>query len=99
MIKTYLDESGIHADAAVCTVVGYAATWKHWKNFIPAWNKVLNRFGLGEVGFHAKDFFNRRGTTYKGWTDQQTTTCFNELVGIVNGIKPVPVGGCVIVDI
>jgi hypothetical protein len=99
MIKVYLDESGIHDDAAICTVAGYAASWKKWKRFIKAWQRVLKQFGLLEVGFHAQQFFARAGKEYRGWTPADTTDCFDRLIATINVIKACPVGSCLIVDV
>ena len=99
MIKVYLDESGIHQGAAICTVAGYAASWENWKQFVPRWNKALKAFGLEESGFHAKRFFARAGKEYRGWKEVDTTECFNHLMNAINAARVVPVGSCLIVEL
>jgi hypothetical protein len=95
MIKVYLDESGIHQGAAVCTVAGYAAPWRAWKKiFVKEWPRVLKRFGLSD--FHAKRFFKRAGDEYAGWTEGETIDCFNQLVAVINQAHLTPVGAAVV---
>ncbi len=100
MIKVYLDESGIHEGAPVCTVAGYAAPWKAWKRiFIPKWDRALKDCGIQDVGFHAKDFFARADKKYQGWTEADTTECFNLLVNVINQSDLRPVGGCIVSEV
>ena len=93
MIKAYLDESGIHDGAAICTVAGYAAPWRQWKKFTPKWQSILKKvwFGTRRLS-REKSFFFCRGTDYKDWKEADTIECFNHLIGVINGIKATPIG-------
>jgi hypothetical protein len=100
MIKVYLDESGIHEGATICTVAGYAAPWKKWKTvFVPGWAKVLRKFGLEHCGFHGTNFFPRSGIDYRDWKEEDTVACFNALVNIVNAAELTPIGGSVVTEV
>lgn len=55
MIDAYLDESGIHAGAAVCVIAGYFGGRGQFRKFERAWKVLLRRLGIEMEDFHAKD--------------------------------------------
>ena len=49
LLKTYMDESGIHDGAPVVTVAGYISRSKHWRAWTKDWNKAKRPIKI----FHA----------------------------------------------
>ena len=49
LLKTYMDESGIHDGAPVVTVAGYISRPKHWRAWTKDWNKAKRPIKI----FHA----------------------------------------------
>lgn len=66
MIDAYLDESGIHEDAAICVVAGYFAGQGQWRKFEKAWRRVFAEHGILAVeDFHAKDLLKKDDPRHK----------------------------------
>lgn len=90
ILKTYMDESGIHDGAAVVAVAGYISRPKYWR----AWTKDWNAAKRPVKVFHSTDCANFRGE-FEGW-DKDRRDAFvakllpilprHELGGIVIGI-------------
>jgi hypothetical protein len=90
LLKTYMDESGIHDGAPVVTVAGYISRPKHWRAWTKDWNKAKRPIKI----FHAADCANLQGE-FVGW-DKPRRDAFvakllpilpiHELAGIVVGI-------------
>lgn len=60
MINAYLDESGIHDDAAICLVSGYFGGPGQWRKLEIAWRKVLAKADVPLEKFHALDLIEHR---------------------------------------
>jgi len=90
LLKTYMDESGIHDGAPVVAVAGYISRPKHWRAWTKEWNKAKKPIKV----FHATDCANFQGE-FVGW-DKDRRDAFvanllpilpaHELAGIVIGI-------------
>jgi hypothetical protein len=90
LLKTYMDESGIHNGAPVVAVAGYISRPKHWRAWTKDWNKAKRPIKV----FHAADCANLQGE-FVGW-DKPRRDAFvanllpimpiHELAGIVIGM-------------
>lgn len=58
MLEAYLDESGIHDGATICTVAGYFGRQNHWGRFERDWRSILSKFKIPLRKFHAKNMIN-----------------------------------------
>lgn len=91
------DESGVHADAKVCVVAGYAGTRSQWQSLDRDWTRVLSRYGID--AFHGKVYFNRtkitgaRRNPYLSWSEHKARSLLNELIAVIVDNKVTPVGG------
>ena len=68
IVRAYLDESGIQADAPVTTVAAYFSTAEKWKIFTRKWLHVLADFGLSS--FHMSEYAQRHGG-FEGWSRER----------------------------
>lgn len=59
MIDAYLDESGVHQGASVCSIAGYFGGPGQWKNFAEKWVNLLNKHDVPLDKFHAKELFQK----------------------------------------
>jgi hypothetical protein len=91
LLKTFMDETGIHDDATLVAVGGYISRPKHWR----AWTKDWNRAKRPIKVFHSTDCANFRGE-FEGWDkerrDQYVAQLLpvmpaHELAGIVIGVR------------
>jgi hypothetical protein len=90
LLKTFMDESGIHEGAPVVAVAGYISRPKHWRAWTKDWNKAKKPIKV----FHSTDCAHCRGE-FDGW-DKPRRDAFaanllpvlpaHELAGIVIGI-------------
>jgi hypothetical protein len=90
VIKVYMDETGIHDDAAVVAVAAYVSRPEHWLAWTKEWNNAKRPIKV----FHATDCANFRGE-FEGWDAEKrdrfvanllSTLSAHELAGIVIGI-------------
>lgn len=93
MLQAYMDDSGSHDGAPVCTIAGYFGGYRRWLEFESAWGDVLVRYGVGE--FHAKRFWGRdkqgrRLDEYREWDDGRANSFIDELLGIIERTKIYP---------
>ena len=65
VLVAYMDESGIHKDAAVCAIAGYVGSSEEWKKFEYRWKQILSREGVSQ--FHMSEFESGHGE-FKGWS-------------------------------
>jgi hypothetical protein len=91
VLKTFMDETGIHDNAKVVAVAGYISRPKHWRAWTKSWNVAKRPIKV----FHAADCANYHGE-FEGWDrDQRDKFVANllpimpahELAGIVIGIQ------------
>jgi hypothetical protein len=97
LLKTFLDETGIHHDAEMVAVAGYIGRPKTWRDWTKDWTVHKRRVPAGRNPikvFHSRDCANHRGE-FEGWTredrDSYVTQLLpvipaHELAGIVVGI-------------
>jgi hypothetical protein len=83
MMQAYMDDSGTHAGAPLCTLGGYFGGVTRWKEFERRWRRVLDTYHVKE--FHAKRFWAKtpageRVDEYKGWSDEKAGRFLNELL-------------------
>jgi len=83
MIQAYMDDSGTHAKAPICTLGGYFGGVGRWKEFERRWQSVLDRYHVKD--FHAKRFWAKTPTgervdDYKGWSDEKADLFLKELL-------------------
>lgn len=102
MIEAYYDESGIHDGAEICVVGGFYGTQAAWRKFELQWNKILQDHELGNIGFHAKDFWGRdkgkRVPPYSQWNDAKADKFLDRLIQAVMRNRIFPVGHGVLVS-
>jgi hypothetical protein len=101
VVESYMDESGIHEDAKICTGAGYYGTHAAWRKFEREWRKVLRTFGLEAHGFHAKEFWGhsngKRVSPYEGWSDEKADRYLDSLVQVIMRNRIFPFGHGVMV--
>jgi hypothetical protein len=98
VIKTFLDETGVHGGANTVAVAGYVSRPKHWRAWTKDWNIHKRKVPAGrrriEV-FHSTDCANYKGE-FEGWTREDRDPYVaqllpvmpaHELAGIVIGIN------------
>jgi hypothetical protein len=97
MLKTFMDETGVHDDAEMVAVGAYIARPKHWRAWTKDWNIHKRKVPPGrrpiEV-FHSTDCANYR-REFDGWTKEERdsyvaqllpVTPSHELAGFVIGV-------------
>jgi hypothetical protein len=62
MLRTFMDETGIHEDAETVAVAGYISHPKNWRAWSNDWNRAKRPIKV----FHATDCANFRGE-FEGW--------------------------------
>jgi hypothetical protein len=91
MLKTFMDETGIHDDSEMVAVAGYIARPKVWR----AWTKDWNRAKRPIKDFHSTDCQNFRGE-FEGWSKERRdlyvaqllkVITAHDLAGIVIGVQ------------
>ena len=98
MLKTFLDETGVHDDAEMVAVAGYVSRPKCWRDWTTDWNQRKRNVPAGRRPikvFHATDCANYRDE-FEGWTKEERdpyvaqllpTMPAHELAGIVIGVN------------
>src|SRR5271166_2672068 len=86
MLQAYMDDSGSHDRAPVCTLAGYFGGWRRWGEFEASWGATLKKYGVCE--FHAKRFWKRdkegrRLDCYKDWSDDRANEFIDELLTVI----------------
>lgn len=79
MIDAYLDESGIHDNAAVCVIAGFFGGISGWKTLESRWEPILKNHHVALDEFHAKDFVKR----------QRYAPLLNELTTLISGLSKI----------
>jgi Protein of unknown function (DUF3800) len=102
MLKSYMDESGIHEQAKHCVIAGYVASTSAWKTFEKAWRRILAKAGHDE--FHAQRFFSRdpQGNCvgpYAGWSLDQADAFLNRLLATIKSCDLYALGSIVNTDL
>jgi hypothetical protein len=98
LIKTFLDETGVHEDAEMVAVGGYISRPKHWRAWTKDWNVHKRKVPSGRKPikvFHSTDCANYR-REFEGWTQEDRDPYVaqllpvipsHELAGIVIGVN------------
>ncbi len=98
VIKTFLDETGVHEDAEMVAVAGYLSSPKIWRDWTKDWNRHKRNVPAERMPikvFHATDCANFRGE-FEGWTKEERDAYVaqllpvmpaHELAGIVVGVN------------
>jgi len=98
MIKTFMDETGLHGDAEMVAVGGYISRPKHWRAWTKDWNAHKRGVPPGRRPidvFHSTDCANYHGE-FEGWTKEERDPYVaqllpiipsHELAGIVIGVN------------
>ena len=97
-LECYLDESGTHGSAEVCTVAGYVGGKGQLKKFENLWNSALLERHVPY--FHAKEFWGRdnkgkRLGPYVGWDDAKDEKFLNSLGRAIVEYKIYPISGTI----
>lgn len=91
MLKTFMDETGIHDDSDMVAVAGYIARPKAWRAWTKDWNRAKRPIDI----FHATDCATFHGE-FDGWDKERRDPYVaqllpiipaHELAGIVIGIQ------------
>lgn len=101
MLQAYMDDSGTHAGAPICTLGGYFGGIARWKEFERRWENILNRYRVRE--FHSKRFWattptGERLDDYKGWNDEKADRFLKELLTAIKLSKIYPFVSGVVVE-
>jgi len=98
VLKTFMDETGIHDDAIMVAVGGYTSRPNHWRAWTKNWNVHLRKVPPGRQTikvFHSTDCANYQGE-FEGWDKGERDPYVAqllpvmpsyELAGIVIGIN------------
>jgi hypothetical protein len=98
MLKTFMDETGIHDDATMVAVGGYISRPKDWRAWTKDWNIRKRKVPAGRRPikvFHATDCANFHGE-FEGWIKEERDPYVaqllpvmptHELAGTVIGIR------------
>jgi hypothetical protein len=98
MIKTFMDETGIHDDAEMVAVGGYLARPMAWRDWTKDWNTHKRKVPPGRKPikvFHSTDCANHK-KEFEGWTKEERDPYVaqllpvireHELAGIVIGVN------------
>jgi hypothetical protein len=78
ILKTFMDETGIHEDAEMVAVGCYIAKSKTWRDWTKAWNRAKHPIKI----FHATDCANLRGE-FEGWTKEDRDKLVANLLPII----------------
>jgi hypothetical protein len=101
VVESYMDESGIHDTAKICTVAGFYGTHAAWRKFEREWRDVLKKYDLENHGFHAKEFWGRangrRVPPYDSWDDAKADKYIDLLIQVVMRNRIFPFGHGVVV--
>jgi hypothetical protein len=96
MLKTFMDETGIHDDSEMVAVAGYISPPKIWREWTKDWNRARRPIKV----FHATDCANFRGE-FEGWDKARRDPYVaqllpvipaHELAGIVIGVQLADLG-------
>jgi|GEM_PF-1667440 hypothetical protein len=99
MIDVYLDESGIHAGAPVCSIAGYVGGKGQFRKLETAWLRVLYDFGVPLEKFHTKDLIPRPHGYFEGWDTAKRDALLGKLTDAVAAHKKIhPVSSTVILN-
>jgi len=99
ILRAYLDESGIHEGAEICSIAGYFGKRRAWEKLETRWVSILKEFKVPE--FHANCFWSRddkgqRVKPYVGWSDLRAEDFLNKLLRTIKDSRIYPVGSAVI---
>lgn len=78
MLKTFMDETGIHEDAEMVAVGCYIAKPKTWRDWTRAWNLAKRPIKV----FHATDCANFQGE-FQGWDKERRDPFVAKLLPII----------------
>lgn len=78
MLKTFMDETGIHDNAEMVAVGCYIAKPKTWRNWTKTWNQAKKPIKI----FHSTDCANLRGE-FKDWSKEQRDALVAKLLPII----------------
>src|SRR6266849_2870004 len=85
MIKTFMDETGLHGDAEMVAVGGYISRPKHWRAWTKDWNAHKRGVPPGRRPidvFHSTDCANYHGE-FEGWTKEERDPYVAQLLPII----------------
>jgi hypothetical protein len=103
MVEAYLDESGIHDGAHVCSIAGFWAMKKRWVAFDRCWKKVLEDADTPSLNeFHGHEFWGRRNgkrvSPYEKWDDSKADRFIEELLSCIVEHKVTPMAATLVVS-
>jgi hypothetical protein len=97
MIRTFLDESGIHDEARICVIAGFVGSARQWERFERRWAAIGE--DAKSPGFHSKSFFakdpnGQRVPPYRGWTEDRALSLINGVVKAISqtDVHPIVAG-------
>jgi hypothetical protein len=85
MLKTFMDETGIHDDAEMVAVSGYICNPKAWRAWTKDWNTHKRRVPSGRSPinvFHSTDCANRQGE-FEGWSKEERDLYVAQLLPVI----------------
>jgi hypothetical protein len=91
LFKAYMDESGIHGDAAVCVVAGFIAPLERCASLESSWRKLLKDHDLDY--FHAKDYAKTSGPFRMWKADRKRRFAISAMALLSEGLGLLDLGG------
>ena len=98
MIDAYLDESGIHDGAVICTIAGYLGGRGQFRKLATAWCEHLANFEVPMEKFHAKDLIPKPQGFFFGWERERYDLFIDGLIKVITKYKLHPVSASVVVS-
>jgi hypothetical protein len=90
MLKTFMDETGIHDDAEMVAVSGYICNPKAWRAWTMDWNIHKRRVPSGRSRinvFHSTDCANCQGE-FEGWSKEERDLHVAQLLPVIPAHPP-----------
>jgi hypothetical protein len=85
MLKTFMDETGIHDHAEMVAVGGYISNPRAWRTWTKDWNAHKRQVPEGHTPikvFHSTDCANYRGE-FEGWTREERDPYVAQLLPVI----------------
>ena len=85
ILRTFMDETGVHEDAEMVAVSGYIAKAKTWRAWTKDWNLHKRKVPAGRRPikvYHATDCANYRGE-FDGWTKEERDPYVAQLLPVI----------------
>ena len=103
MLEAFMDESGIHDGAHVCTIAGYYGGENQWRKFETRWHRIIEDTDTPALKeFHAIEFWKRYDGkpvgVYSGWTASKADQFLADLLACIVDYRLYPMTATLVVS-